>query len=175
LAIAGLLAVVVLSYQQTLHAYPGGGGSYIVARANLGAAPGLVAAAALLIDYVLTVSVSVAAGVAAITSAAPGLLSHKVALGVVFIAAIAFPTCGRASRPALRAADLFIATFGSSSPRASSGGSAAISMLSTPPPVPTGATGFWSSRSPQAAHQGQAISTGTRSPPSPGPRPSLGG
>src|SRR3989304_211512 len=70
-AIAGLLAVVALSYQQTLHAYPSGGGSYIVARANLGAAPGLVAAAALLIDYVLTVSVSVAAGGAATPSAAP--------------------------------------------------------------------------------------------------------
>ena len=114
-AIAGLLAVVVLSYQQTLHAYPSGGGSYIVARANLGAPPGLVAAAALLIDYVLTVSVSVAAGVAAITSAAPGLLSHKVALGVVFIAAIAFANL-RGVRESGRVfalpTYLFIVTFG---------------------------------------------------------------
>ena len=60
-AITGLLFIVVVSYQQTIHAYPSGGGSYIVARANLGATPGLIAAAALLIDYVLTVSVSVAA------------------------------------------------------------------------------------------------------------------
>ncbi len=70
-AIALLLIVVAISYQQTIHAYPNGGGSYIVARVNLGPTPGLVAAASLMIDYVLTVSVSVAAGVAAITSALP--------------------------------------------------------------------------------------------------------
>ena len=90
LAISCLLLVVAVSYQQTIHAYPSGGGSYIVARANLGPTPGLIAAAALLIDYVLTVSVSVAAGVAALTSAVPGLYSHRVALGVGFIALIAF-------------------------------------------------------------------------------------
>jgi amino acid transporter len=89
-AITALLVVVVVSYQQTIHAYPSGGGSYIVARANLGATPGLIAAAALLIDYVLTVSVSVAAGVAALTSALPALHTHRVALGVSFIALIAF-------------------------------------------------------------------------------------
>jgi len=89
LAIAALLAIVTISYQQTIHAYPSGGGSYIVARANLGTVPGLVAAAALLVDYVLTVSVSVAAGVAAITSALPELATHKVALGVVCVAGIA--------------------------------------------------------------------------------------
>src|SRR5215471_12734246 len=89
-AIAGLLAVVAISYQQTIHAYPSGGGSYIVARANLGPTPGLVAAAALLIDYVLTVAVSVAAGVAALTSAFPSLANHRVVLGVFFITAIAF-------------------------------------------------------------------------------------
>jgi len=89
-AIAGLLTVVAVSYQQTIHAYPTGGGSYIVARANLGATPGLVAAAALLIDYVLTVAVSVAAGVAALTSAFPALASHRVLLGVLFVTAIAF-------------------------------------------------------------------------------------
>ena len=89
-AITGLLVVVAISYQQTIHAYPSGGGSYIVARANLGPPPGLVAAAALLIDYVLTVSVSVAAGVAALTSALPELLTHRVALGVGFICLIAF-------------------------------------------------------------------------------------
>ncbi|HWP77715.1 MAG TPA: APC family permease, partial [Methylomirabilota bacterium] len=90
LAIAGLLVVVSVSYQQTIHAYPSGGGSYIVARANLGPTAGLVAAAALLIDYVLTVSVSVAAGVAALTSAVPWLLTHRVLLGVVFTGAIAY-------------------------------------------------------------------------------------
>ena len=89
LAITALLIIVVVSYQQTIHAYPSGGGSYIVARANLGTVPGLVAAAALLVDYVLTVAVSVAAGVAAITSAVPELSSLKVLLGVVFVAGIA--------------------------------------------------------------------------------------
>jgi amino acid transporter len=89
LAITGLLAIVAISYQQTIHAYPSGGGSYIVARANLGAVAGLVAAAALLVDYVLTVSVSVAAGIAAVTSAFPQLTPHKVALGVVCVTAIA--------------------------------------------------------------------------------------
>jgi amino acid transporter len=69
--IAAILAVVVFSYRQTIHAYPGGGGAYIVAKDNLGELPALVAAAALLIDYVLTVAVSIAAGVAAITSAVP--------------------------------------------------------------------------------------------------------
>ncbi|HEX2441097.1 MAG TPA: APC family permease [Methylomirabilota bacterium] len=88
-AITALLIIVVISYQQTIHAYPSGGGSYIVARANLGTIPGLIAAAALLVDYVLTVAVSVAAGVAAITSAVPELVTHKVVLGVVFVAAIA--------------------------------------------------------------------------------------
>src|SRR5438876_6543668 len=89
LAITGLLAIVAISYQQTIHAYSNGGGSYIVARDNLGDVAGLIAGAALLVDYVLTVSVSVAAGVAAITSAVPALQEHKVALVVGFIAAIA--------------------------------------------------------------------------------------
>jgi amino acid transporter len=89
LSITALLVIVTISYQQTIHAYPSGGGSYIVARANLGTLPGLVAAAALLVDYVLTVSVSVAAGVAAITSAFPELATHKVALGVLCVAGIA--------------------------------------------------------------------------------------
>ena len=89
LAITALLAIVTISYQQTIHAYPSGGGSYIVARANLGAVAGLVAGAALLVDYVLTVSVSVAAGVAAVTSALPELAPHRVALGVGCVVAIA--------------------------------------------------------------------------------------
>ena len=69
--IASILAVVVFSYRQTLFAYPSGGGAYIVAKENLGETPALIAAASLLIDYILTVAVSVAAGVAALTSAFP--------------------------------------------------------------------------------------------------------
>jgi amino acid transporter len=86
LAIAALLAIVVTSYRQTVRAYPRGGGSYIVSRENLGTIPGLVAAAAILTDYVLTVAVSVTAGTIAITSAAPGIADHKVAVAVLLIA-----------------------------------------------------------------------------------------
>jgi amino acid transporter len=89
-AIVALLAIVVTSYRQTVKAYPRGGGSYIVARENLGTAPGLVAAAAILTDYVLTVAVSITAGTIAITSAAPSLADHKVLLAtllVVFVTA----------------------------------------------------------------------------------------
>jgi amino acid transporter len=86
IAIAGLLVVVVISYRQTVRAYPRGGGSYIVSRENLGTIPGLVAAAAILTDYVLTVAVSVTAGTIAITSAAPGLAEHKVSLAIGFVA-----------------------------------------------------------------------------------------
>src|SRR5262245_6191135 len=85
IVIVGLLAVVIVSYRQTIHAYPDGGGSYIVARENLGTLWGLIAAAALLLDYILTVAVSTAAGVAAVTSAIPGLLNHRVALGLIFL------------------------------------------------------------------------------------------
>lgn len=92
--IAALLAIVATSYRQTIHAYPSGGGAYIVAKENLGTTPGLIAGASLLVDYVLTVSVSIAAGVAAITSAVQGtryawLNDHKVILCLVFIAFIA--------------------------------------------------------------------------------------
>src|SRR3954469_14432973 len=71
--IVGLLVLVGLSYRQTVFAYPAGGGSYTVARDNLGVRAGLIAAAALLTDYILTVAVSISGGVAAITSAYPGL------------------------------------------------------------------------------------------------------
>src|SRR5215831_5312617 len=83
--IVGLLVLVALSYRQTIFAYPGGGGSYTVAKDNLGTMPGLIAAAALLTDYILTVSVSISGGVAAITSAYPHLLPHTVALGVAAV------------------------------------------------------------------------------------------
>ncbi len=84
--IVGLLILVGISYEQTVHAYPGGGGSYTVARENLGKSPGLIAAAALLTDYVLTVAVSVSGGVAAITSAYPSLVPHAVAIALVAVA-----------------------------------------------------------------------------------------
>lgn len=85
--IAGVLLLVISSYYQTVHAYPAGGGAYNVARENLGVYPSLIAGAALVVDYVLTVAVSVAAGIAAVTSAIPGLYPHRVALalGVVTI------------------------------------------------------------------------------------------
>ena len=90
IGIALLLAIVTISYRQTIRAYPTGGGAYIVAKENLGTVPGLTAGASLLVDYVLTVSVSIAAGVAAITSAAQGtsvawIADHKVAIGVGLI------------------------------------------------------------------------------------------
>jgi amino acid transporter len=85
LAILFLILVLTISYRQIIYEYPQGGGAYIVARSNLGDVPALVAAAALMIDYVLTVAVSVAAGIAALTSAIPSLFTHREALGLVAI------------------------------------------------------------------------------------------
>jgi amino acid transporter len=85
LAIVGLLVMLTLSYEQTIHAYPDGGGAYIVARDNLGELPALVAAASLLTDYILTVSVSVASGVAQITSAFPILFEYRVQIAVALV------------------------------------------------------------------------------------------
>ena len=85
LVISGLLALLTLSYRQTIAAYPAGGGSYTVARENLGDLPGLVAAAALLIDYVLNAAVSVTAGVAALASALPVLWAHRTVLSLVLL------------------------------------------------------------------------------------------
>lgn len=87
-AIAFLLAVVSFSYRQTVHAYPHGGGSYTVSRENLGTQLGLIAASALLIDYVLTVAVSIAAGTAAITSAVQELYPYRVHISLAFVALI---------------------------------------------------------------------------------------
>jgi amino acid transporter len=86
IAIASVMAIVVLSYVQTVRAYETSGGAYVVARENLGKMPSLVAASALLVDYILTVAVSVAAGVLALTSAAPSLRGHEVTLSIAFIA-----------------------------------------------------------------------------------------
>lgn len=85
LAILFLVAVLTISYRQIIYEYPEGGGAYVVARTNLGEVPALVAAAALMIDYVLTVAVSVAAGIAAITSAVPTLFQHREMLGLTAI------------------------------------------------------------------------------------------
>lgn len=87
-AIAVLLAIVILSYRQTVHVYDSSGGAYVVARENLGTAPSLVAAAALLTDYVLTVAVSISAGIFAITSFVPSLASHRVELSLACLGVI---------------------------------------------------------------------------------------
>src|SRR5438309_10162759 len=89
LAIAALLAIVVVSYRQTVLVYQSSGGAYIVAKENLGRTPSLVAAAALLTDYVLTVAVSVAAGVLALTSAVASLRGHELTLSLAAVALIA--------------------------------------------------------------------------------------
>jgi len=88
LAIAGLLAIVVVSYRQTVRAYETSGGAYVVAKENLGKVPSLVGAAALLTDYVLTVAVSVAAGILALTSAVSSLRGHEVTLALACVALI---------------------------------------------------------------------------------------
>jgi amino acid transporter len=86
LVIATLLAIVAFSYRQTIHAYPTGGGAYIVAKENIGPTAGLIAGASLLVDYTLTVAVSISAGVLAITSAFPDLDEHRVAMCLAFLA-----------------------------------------------------------------------------------------
>jgi amino acid transporter len=88
LAVAGLVLMVIFSYIQTILHYPGGGGAYIVAKDNLGEFPSLLAAAALLTDYILTVSVSVSAGVRAVTSAFPEVFEYRVALAILAIVLI---------------------------------------------------------------------------------------
>jgi len=85
IAIVALLAIVTISYEQTIHAYPGGGGAYIVARDNIGTLAAQVAGAALLTDYILTVSVSVSAGLAQVVSAFPALIEYRVYLAVVMV------------------------------------------------------------------------------------------
>lgn len=85
LAITGLLVIVAISYLQIIHAYPSGGGSYVVARENLGSSAGLVAGAALLIDYLLTAAVSLTAGVEAIASAYPGLWPYRTIIALILL------------------------------------------------------------------------------------------
>lgn len=86
IVITALLAIVAFSYHQTIRAYPTGGGAYRVAKENIGINAGLIAAASLLVDYTLTVSVSISAGVLAITSAMPQLDPYRVELCLIFLA-----------------------------------------------------------------------------------------
>jgi len=90
IAITSLIFIVILSYRQTIHAYPQGGGAYSVAKDNLGMLPALTAASALLIDYTLTVAVSISAGIAALTSAIPSLFPFRVELALASLAIIAW-------------------------------------------------------------------------------------
>src|SRR4029078_12814075 len=90
IVIIGLLAIVVISYEQIIHAYPDGGGAYVVAYDNLGHFPALVAAAALLTHYILTVSVSVSSGVAQIISAYPQLFDWRVPISIACVMFIMF-------------------------------------------------------------------------------------
>jgi amino acid transporter len=90
IAIVALLVIVTFSYEQTIHAYPGGGGAYIVARDNVGNLAAQVAGAALLMDYILTVAVSISSGVAQVTSAFPALFGHRAALAVALVVFVMF-------------------------------------------------------------------------------------
>lgn len=85
ITITGILVIVALSYYQTIQAYPSGGGSYVVARENLGPSAGLLAGAALLLDYVLVAAVSLSAGVEALASAFPVLWSHRVLIAIIIL------------------------------------------------------------------------------------------
>ncbi len=100
IVIVGLLAIVVVSYEQIIHAYPNGGGAYIVAFDNFGPFPALVAAAALLTDYILTVSVSVSSGVAQIVSAFPDLFGLRVPIAVLCVILIMIVNLRGVERPA---------------------------------------------------------------------------
>ena len=107
IAIVALLAILVFSYRQVIDAYPGGGGAYAVSRANLGTGPACVAAAALVVDYTLTVAVSIAAGVASLTSAFPALTPATVpiCLGILAVITRAQPARPRRCGPGVPAAD----------------------------------------------------------------------
>jgi amino acid transporter len=139
LAIVGLLIIVTFSYEQTIHAYPGGGGAYIVSRDNLGESAATVAAAALLTDYVLTVAVSISSGVAQLTSAFPELFPHRVAIAVGLVMAIMLVNLrgvresGRAfALPTYFFLVMMFLTVGAGLVRAALGG---LSPVVDPPPV----------------------------------------
>lgn len=151
LSIVGLLIVVFVSYFQTIQAYPGGGGSYTVARENLGEGAGLLAASALMIDYVLTAAVGISAGVGALISAAPALQPHTLGLCLAILGVIAWVNL-RGVRDAaaffMAPTYLFVGTLGAAllwgliKAAASGGHPVAVSPL--PPAAPAvGAAGAW--------------------------------
>lgn len=150
-AIITLLIIVYFSYRQTIAAYPGGGGSYTVARFNLGAFPSLLAAAALLTDYILTAAVGISAGVGALVSAVPSFLPHTVGICVGILAIITIVNL-RGVREAgvtfmvptyLFVATLLITIAGGLIRVVLSGGHPAPITPPPPPPVATEAVSFW--------------------------------
>src|SRR5450432_3223345 len=151
LAIIALLIVVFLSYRQTIEAYPGGGGSYTVARENLGAFPGLLAGAALMIDYILNVAVGISAGVGALVSAAPALQPHTLSMCLATLAAITLINL-RGIREAglvfmvptyLFVGSLFIAIVIGIGKTLAAGGSPVPVVAPAPLVPPTAAVGLW--------------------------------
>jgi amino acid transporter len=150
-AIITLLVIVYFSYRQTIAAYPSGGGSYTVARYNLGAFPSLLAAAALLTDYILTAAVGISAGVGALVSAVPSLLPHTVAIcvGILFIITIInLRGVREAGVTFMLPTYLFVATLlitiaGGFVRAVVSGGHPTPLAALPPPPVMTQAVSFW--------------------------------
>src|SRR5450432_4680801 len=151
LGIVALLTIVFFSYRQTIAAYPGGGGSYTVARENLGAFPGLLAGTALMIDYILTVAVGISAGVGALVSAAPALQPHTLSLCLAILAAITLINL-RGIREAglvfMAPTYLFVGSLaivlaiGIGKVLAADG--APVPLVAPPPlPAPTAAVGLW--------------------------------
>jgi amino acid transporter len=150
-AIITLLIIVYFSYRQTIAAYPSGGGSYTVARYNLGAFPSLLAAAALLTDYILTAAVGISAGVGALVSAVPSLLPHTVAIcvGILFIITVINLRGVREAGVVFMVPTYFfvgtlLVTIGGGLIRAVTSGGHPLPMAALPPPPPlTQAVSFW--------------------------------
>src|SRR5580698_3182289 len=150
-AIITLLIIVYFSYRQTIEAYPSGGGSYTVARYNLGAFPSLLAAAALLTDYILTAAVGISAGVGALVSAVPSLLPHTVAIcvGILFIITVINLRGVREAGVVFMVPTYFfvgtlLITIGGGLVRALTSGGHPLPMAALPPPpAMTQAVSFW--------------------------------
>jgi amino acid transporter len=149
-AIIGLLTIVYVSYLQTIEAYPGGGGSYTVARENLGEFAGLLAAAALMIDYVLVVAVGISAGVGALVSAVPGLQAHILFLCLTILALIAFVNLRGVKEAGtffMIPTYLFVGTLGATILlglwRAAAAGGHPVPVVAPPPTGPAHAASLW--------------------------------
>ncbi len=161
-AVVALLVIVVASYRQTCHAYPNGGGAYAVSRANLGENASLTAASALLIDYVLTVAVSVVAGVAAITSAVPELAPDAVELSIGFVVLLTVMNL-RGVKESGRA--FAIPTYGFVASRSCCCSRSASSASSSATASPRRAPATTSSRAPRPAGCSRSSWCCARSPP----------